>query len=455
MKNLALLISLYFVTTSLVAQNASIRSLHNRLDGLYKTFFSEDGVGCATLISKKGKIIYQKGFGKADVELNVAASPASIFRIGSITKQFTAIAILQLYEQGLLDLNDEIQKHIPGFPLAIKRITIENLLTHTSGIQNITEIKDLEIKQRPYTVEELIDLFKDKPLDFQAGDKYRYSNSGYILLGSIIEKLSGKKYADYIKSNLFEKIGMKNSYYDNASQIIKNRAHGYDLDTTYNLTNASYLNTTFPYSAGGLLMSVEDYFKWHQALWSYKLIKKETLQKALTPYKLHDGSFTNYGYGWAFEKLLGSETIEHGGFINGFSCKSLYLPKEDILVVIFSNNTFLNIKGMADQAAAIAADKKQFKEIAVSSRTKKKYSGTYKFSQDDPATIKIYEDKGQLFLKDSNSPTAWQMHFTAENEFICYEVYPNTQIFSKSESGEIEFLIIKNFDYQTKVKKVK
>lgn len=455
MKNLRFLTLLIVVTTNSIAQNPDINSLHDRLDGLYKTFFQEDGVGCATLISKNGKVIYKKGFGKAAVELNVAAAPNSVFRIGSITKQFTAVAILQLYEQGVLDLNDEIQKYIPDFPLQTKKITIENLLTHTSGIPNLTEIKGLEIKQRPYTVEELIDLFKDKPADFQAGDKYSYTNSGYILLGYIIGKLSGKQYADYIQSNIFEKAGMTNSYYDNSSRIIKNRAHGYDLDTAYNLINASFLNTTFPYSAGGLLMTVEDYFKWHQAVWTNKLIKKETLQKAFTPFKLNDGSFTRYGYGWAFGNLSGSETIEHGGFINGFSCKELYLPKEDILVVVFSNNTFLDIKAIADQAAAMVADKKQFKEISVSSETKRKYIGTYKFSHDDPTTIKIYEDKGQLFLKDSNSPTAWQMHFTAENEFICYEVYPNSHIFSKSKTGDIDFLIIKNFEHETKVMRVR
>ncbi len=454
MKTLTFLISLFVTANLSTAQNPDTVSLHERLDGLYKTFFSEAGVGCATLISKNGKIIYQKAFGQADLEQNVPASLNSVFRIGSITKQFTAVAILQLYEKGLLDLHDEIQKHIPNYPVQAGRITIENLLTHSSGIPNLTEQKDLEIKPGPYTAEELIDLFKTKPLAFSPGDKYRYSNSGYILLGYIIEQLSGKSYADYVGSNIFEKSGMTNSYYDNSSQIIRNRAHGYNLDDTYNVVNAPYINTTFPYSAGGLLMTVEDYFKWHQALLTNKLIKRESMQKALTPFELNDGTSTEYGYGWAFGNLLGSETIEHGGMTNGFSCKEIYLPKEDILVVLFSNNTFLNVNIVASQAAAIVADKEQLREISIPAELKNKYTGTYVFSEKDPATIKIYEDKGQLFLKDSNSPTAWQMHFTAENEFICYEVFPNTQIFSESETGEIDFLIIKNFDYETKVQKV-
>lgn len=202
-------------------------------------------------------------------------------------------------------------------------------------------------------------------------------------------------------------------------------------------------------------MTVEDYFKWHQAVWTYKVLKKETLQKAFTPFTLNDGSSTNYGYGWILGNLLGSKTIEHGGAINGFSSKEIYLPQEDILVVLFNNSTFVNVKAIADQAAAMAAGKQQFQEISIPSETKRKYIGTYKFPQGDPTTLKIYEENGQLFLKDSNSPTAWKMHFTKGNEFICYEVYPNTHIFLTGKTGEIDFLVIKNFENEIRVTKMK
>lgn len=455
MNNIRHLILLLLLTSNLFGQTQTNNSLNAKLDGLYNTFFTKEGVGCVTLISKNGKIIYEKSFGKADIESNASASPESVFRIGSMTKQFTALAILQLYEQGKLDLNDEIQKFIPEFPIQNKKITIENLLTHTSGIKNLTEIEGLEIKQNPYTVKELIDLFKHKPLDFPTGDKYNYTNSGYILLGLIIEKISGKKYAEYISSNIFKKIGMANSFYDNSTIIIKNRAKGYDLDTTLKIVNTSFLNTTFPYAAGGLLMTVGDYFKWHQAIRSNKLIKKETLQKALTPFKLNDGTFTKYGYGWAFEDLLGSKAIEHGGYINGFTSKELYLPQEDILVVTFSNGSFVNINGLTDQAAAIVAAKPQLNVINVSDKIKKKYIGTYVFSKDNPSNLKIYEQKGKLFFKVSEEPLAWEIHFIKENEFICYEAFHISQILIKNKKGEIDYLIIKNFDFETKVMRVK
>jgi len=454
-QRLKLLPILLFLTINLFGKNQVENSTTKRLDNLYNTFFKKDGVGCATLISKNGIIIYEKAFGMADIEANLPASTENVFRIGSITKQFTSIAILQLYEQGKLDLNDEIQKYVADFPMYPKKITIENLLTHTSGIKNLTEIEGLEIKQSPYSAKELIDLFKNKPLDFQTGEKYSYSNSGYILLGCIIEKVSGKTYADYIKSNIFDKLGMTDSYYDNSTSIIKNRDRGYDLDSSYKLVNSEYLNTTFPYAAGGLIMTVRDYFKWHKGLLTNQLIKKETFQKALTPFQLTDKTLIKYGYGWAFGDVLGSKTIEHGGHINGFNCKETYLPQEDILVLTFSNGSFVNTDIINDQAAAIIAGKDQLKDIEISSSAKNAYVGTYTFSPNDPTTIKIYNENGQLFLKDSNSPSAWKMYFIKENEFICYEVFPNTHILSKNENGEVDFLIIKNFDSETKVKREK
>lgn len=429
--------------------------VEKRLDQLFQTFFNNEGVGCATLISQNGKIIYQKGFGNIDIELGIQAKPDNVFRIGSITKQFTAIVILQLYEQGKLDLKDEIQKYFPDFPNHEKAITIENLLTHTSGIKNITEIEGLDTNQSAYSVKELIDLFKDKPLDFLPGEKYRYSNSGYILLGGIIEKISGQKYADYLQSNIFDKLGMTNSFYDNSSTIIKKRAKGYDLDSINHLVNASYLNTTFPYSAGGLVMTTGDYFKWHQAIWNFRLIKKETLQKALTPYKLNDGTFTEYGYGWALGDFFGSQIISHGGSINGFQSKEMYLPKEDILVVVFSNGSFINCNIICDQAAAIASNKKELDIIDVPSSMTNRYIGTYQFMEGDPTTVTIFKKEGKLYLKDSNVPTAWEMHFIKDNEFICYEVFPNTHLMTVNSKGETDGFTIKNHDHETKLIKLK
>lgn len=446
---------LLLLATNLFARPQAETGVSNRLDNLYGTFFKKGGVGSAVLVAKGGRIIYEKGFGMADLEESLPVRSDTVFRIGSITKQFTAIAILQLYEQGKLDLNDEIQKYVADFPRYSNNITIENLLTHTSGIKNLTELQGLEIKQTRYSAEELIGLFKGQPLDFQPGEKFRYSNSGYILLGYVIEKVSGKSYADYINSEIFAKLGMSHSFYDDPERIIAHRAKGYELDSSYKLANAAYLNMSFPYSAGGLAMTVEDYLKWYQGLMANRLVRAETLQKALTPFQLNNKTFTNYGYGWAFRDIFGSKAIEHGGRINGFNAKETYLPQQDILVVIFSNGGFVNTDIINDQAVAIVAEKPQVKEMKISAAAKQRYIGQYKFPSDDSTTLNIYNSNGELFLKDSNSPTAWKMHFIKEDEFICYEVFPNTHVFSLNENAEVEALIIKNSGNEIKVKKVK
>jgi CubicO group peptidase (beta-lactamase class C family) len=168
--------------------------ISEKLDNAFSAHFKNQGIGCATLVAKNGRIIYKKPFGMADLELNVPMTADHVFRIGSITKQFTAVAILQLMEKGLLKLNDDINKFIPDYPEYGRSITIENLLTHTSGIKNLTEIKDLEVKKNPYSLEELMKRIQESADRLLAGSKYLYSNSGYILLGVIIEKVSGMTY---------------------------------------------------------------------------------------------------------------------------------------------------------------------------------------------------------------------------------------------------------------------
>jgi len=437
------LLSVLLLSTSLPAQSGGEREITRRLDDLYGTFFTKDGVGAEVLVSRHGRVIYEKGFGMADLESGVPVGADTVFRIGSITKQFTSVAILQLAEQGKLDLTDEIQKYVPDFPRAARKITLENLLTHTSGIKNLTELPGLEIRQAPYTAAQLVDLFEALPLDFQPGERFQYSNSNYILLGMVVEQVSGQSYADYVASEIFAKLGMIDSYYDLPAKIIRHRAHGYDLDARFKPANTEYLNMTFPFSAGGLAMTVRDYWKWHQGLTSGRLLREETLRRAWSPARVND-RLSNYGYGWEMGKVFDSKTIQHGGRINGFNAKETWLPEEDVLIVIFSNGGFVNTDIINDQAAAIAADKPQFREIQPSATARRSYTGTYKFPGSDPTTIQVSEKGGRLFLKDSNAPTAWRMVFTAKDTFVCYEAYPNTHVFTKNEHGEVDALVIRN-----------
>ena len=192
-------------------------------DKILTTQFKNDGPGCAALIMKKGEVIYRKAFGKANLELNVSMQAGMIFRIGSITKQFTAVAILQLEEQGKLSVQDEITKFIPEYPTHGYKITVEHLLTHTSGIKDYTAMKEWtgELQRKDMTPKEIVDFFKDQPMDFEPGTKFQYDNSGYILLGYIIEKASGEPYAQYLENHIFEPLGLKNTSYEKPTFILK------------------------------------------------------------------------------------------------------------------------------------------------------------------------------------------------------------------------------------------
>ena len=263
--------------------------------GQYDKFLSEkfaaDGPGCAALVAARGEIIYKKAFGMANLELNVPMHPDMIFRIGSITKQFTAVAVLQLEERGKLSLQDEITRFIPDYPTMGNKITVEHLLTHTSGIRSFTDMKEWDdtMRRKDYMPEDLIHFFKNQPMDFVPGTKFKYNNSGYFLLGYIIEKASGIPYDQYIRVNLFIPLGMHHTQFDTTTEIIRNRIPGYTKGE-HGYENASYLSMTQPYAAGSLISTVEDLYTWNKGIRSGKILKRENLEKAFIPYKLADGT---------------------------------------------------------------------------------------------------------------------------------------------------------------------
>lgn len=277
----SLLIFIISFTYSCNSQPLSTQQLGSEFDKLLSEQFKPGETGCAALVARQGQIIYKKSFGMANLELNIPMKPDMVFRIGSITKQFTAVAVLQLMEQGKLSLQDEITKYLPDYPTNGHRITIEHLLTHTSGIKSYTNVPEFQKYIRDdKKPAEVIDMFKGNPMEFAPGTKWNYNNSGYFLLGYIIEKVSGKTYPDYIQENFFKKLGMSNSCYGSDSKIIKNRASGYQPGDSA-VINADMMSMTLPYAAGSIQSTVEDLFLWNRALHSYKLVKKRRLKKLL------------------------------------------------------------------------------------------------------------------------------------------------------------------------------
>lgn len=368
-------------------------------DKIFQEYYKPDGPGAAVLVSKKGKIIYQKAIGKADLELDVPLRPDHVFRIGSVTKQFTAAAILRLAEEGKLALQDELTKFLPDYPTLGKRITVEQLLNHTSGIKSYTDMAEWDAltRRKDFTPTELVDYFKNQPMDFEPGADYQYNNSGYILLGCIIEKVSGKTYAQYIDEQFFKPLGMKNSYYGDVQPIIKNRADGYSEGSpagTY--VHAEYLSMTQPYAAGSLLSTVEDLFIWTKAVHTGKVLKPESLKMAFTPHVLPNGEDTRYGYGWQIGNLLGTVTIEHGGGINGFLSTLLYVPGEDVCVAMLSNcDCSPPGEPAAKMAAALLGRSYQPLSKQVAAKSLDAYVGVYENAKKEQRFITV--DNGQLF----------------------------------------------------------
>jgi len=427
-----------------------------KFDQVMVASFDRNGPGGVLLVAKHGTVIYQNAIGKANVELDVPLSPANVFRVGSLTKQFTAVAILQLMEKGRLELNDDITKFIPDYPTHGNHVSIANLLSHTSGIKDYTDIKGLspDIRRRKSTVTEIISLFKDEPMDFTPGAEFRYSNSNYILLGYIIEKLSGKSYEQYIKEHIFTPLDMSHAYYDSPEKTIPNRLTGYVQRQGDTVVNADYFDPSNAYAAGALVMTAEDLFKWHMGLYRYTILKKENLEKAFTPFKLNNGQLTKYGFGWELDSLSGSPAIQHSGSINGFSAYEIYLPKEDVFVVCLSNRMNISTGGPAAIAASIAADKPNVKEIQLSKAQMTAYIGFYKFKLDQPTKNQVFIKNGKLYLQQVGAPHPWEMHFTKSTEFYMYEVFPNNHVFAFDNAGKVTGFVIHAANYVSIITKV-
>ena len=308
-----------------------------QIDALMQEVYKDNEPGAAIIVTKDGKTVFRKGYGMANFEHNITIEPQMVFRLGSISKQFTAVCILMLYEQGKLDLQDDITKYIPDYPTQAYKITIEHLLTHTSGIKSYTGMPEwLKMMRDDLTVEEMINLFKNQPMEFAPGTKWNYNNSGYFLLGAVIEKVSGMTYEEFLQKFIFEPLGMKDTYYDNPSRIIPGRVSGYK-SAGEGFENSDFISLTQPYAAGSLASSVDDMAKWDAALYTEKLVKQETLQKAWKSYQLSSGKLTGYGYGWAVMEFNGIKLISHGGGIPGFITEGLRLPEEKIYVSILTN----------------------------------------------------------------------------------------------------------------------
>ena len=295
----------------------------------------------SVLVAENGKVIYKKGFGLANMEWNIPNTPETRFRLGSITKQFTATLILQLVEQGKIKLDGKLSDYLPEYRKDVgEKVTVHQLLNHTSGIPSYTGLPGFfnDVSRNPYSVADFVKKYASNDLEFEPGSKFRYNNSGYFLLGAIIEKVTGQPYERVLKEKIFDPLGMKNSGYDHYATILERRASGYEK-TPDGYVNAPYLDMSLPYAAGSLYSTVEDLYLWDQALYTARVLSDPSKELMYKP------NLDNYAYGWTIAKAklgTGTETVPsigHGGGINGFSTLITRYPVQKNLVVLLDNTS--------------------------------------------------------------------------------------------------------------------
>ena len=310
----------------------------------------------SALVAENGKVIYKQGLGLANMEWKIPNTPDTKFRLGSITKQFTATLIMQLVEEGKVKLDGKLSDYLPDYRKDIgDRVTVHQLLNHTSGIPSYTALPGFfnDVSRNPYSVADFVKKYASNNLEFEPGSKFSYNNSGYFLLGAIVEKMTGKPYEQVLKEKILNPLGMKNTGYDHYDKLLEKRASGYQK-TPDGYINAPYLDMSIPYAAGSLYSTVEDLYLWDQALYTNRVLSAQSKDLMFKPY------LSDYAYGWVITKAklgTGPDTvpkIAHGGGINGFSTVIVRFPAERHLIILLDNTSQgANLAGLEQELTNI------------------------------------------------------------------------------------------------------
>lgn len=426
------------VTVLLLAANATAQDLAPKFDE-YLSAVAQQGFTGTALVARDGKVLFAKGYGKANEEWDIPNTPQTKFRLGSITKQFTAAAIMLLQERGKLSVNDPVCKYFSACPAAWSEITVYHLLTHTGGLPNFTALPDyVPNMHAPVTNDSLLARFKDKPLEFKPGEKMNYSNSGYFALGVIIEKAGGESYESFLQKNIFEPLKMTNTGYDRHAYILKQRATGYSLRNGKRV-NSVYLDMTQPGAAGALYATVEDLFWWNEALFNDKLLTAKSREAMTTAFK------NNYGLGLAMTQAHNRPMVSHGGGINGFNTMLARFPAEKLTIVVLRNTDY-GAPGpgpISQTLAAIALGEKyelprERVAIKVDPKLTDAYLGEYQLGPN--AILTISKTGAQLYAQLTGQPR-FEIYPEAETKFFL-KVVDAQLSFVKDDKGQVTHLIL-------------
>ncbi len=408
-----------------------------RLDQQARAYHELNRFNGAVLVAQSGKPLLAKGYGMANFEWAVPAAPDTRFRLGSITKQFTAMAVLLLAQEGKLSVDDPVSRHWSDAPEAWRGITIHQLLTHTSGLFNYTALpsygRDMRKTKTPL---EILREVADRPLEFQPGTQMKYSNTGYVLLGLLIERLSGMSYAEFVRRRIFEPLGMNDTGYDSDAEVLPRRAAGYERRGE-ELRNAAFLDMSLPHAAGALYSTCLDLLKWDAALRAQKLLSAENYRRYFTPDR------NDYAYGWNVKERNGVVWQSHGGGINGFATMIIRVPAKELLVVALANVVPAQAGRLAEDLAALALGEERpvpqpRREISLSEEILRRYVGQYELRPGFVLTVTL--EGGQLMTQATGQPR-FPVFAESERRFFP-KAFDATLEFEVNAAGEAEAVIL-------------
>jgi CubicO group peptidase (beta-lactamase class C family) len=441
-----LLINLILSINLQAQEKSKIPGLDNYIYNIFKNLQFGTKPGASVLVSQNGDIIYQKGFGFADIEKKIPVTPDTKFKIGSISKQFTAVAILKLQEEGKIKIDDKLSKYIPDFP-GSNEVTIYQLLTHTSGIHDYSVQPNLDMT-KPITHQALLDIIKKLPYDFNPGERYLYNNSGFVILGYIVAQLSGKTLSEYLNETFFKPLGMNNTGIYKNNIVLNNEAQGYSMNGD-TVKKADFQEMSWGLGVGNIYSTTKDLYKWNEAIFNGKVLSNATLRKAFTQTVLNSGGKVDYGFGWFLITNRGLEFIQHSGVSSGFFSYLECQPENKLTVCVLLNslptpegiNPILNGQAISE---FILQDKmeKQNTDVGkiVSENILKKYEGRYNYGQAMVMLVTMKDKQlfGQMTLMEASPLTP-----ISDNEF--YFKARNAKIKFVSDTSSI---VDRLFQYQ-------
>lgn len=407
------------------------------MDEVVRASFEADEFTGAVLVARDGEVLLDRGYGFANREWSVPNDGDTKFRLGSVTKQFTAVAIMLLNERGLVDLDAPVKTYLPDAPAAWDGVTVRHLLTHTAGVPNFTDFDDYGAsKTLPATMDSLIGRFRDRPLDFQPGEGWSYSNSGYILLTAIVEKASGRSYADFVAETLFQPLGMADSGYDSHAAVLPRRASGY-APTARGIVNADYIDMSIPQGAGALYSTTRDLLKWEQGLFGGRLLTPASLALLTTPVR------NQYAFGLAVTQAGGNTTIAHSGGIEGFNTHMAWDPDRRMTVIVLGNLNGPGSDQVAGSLMALARGEtvtlaSERQAVAVAPEVLRSYEGVYELAPTFAITISVVDGK---LMAQATGQDAFELHPESDSRFFLTVV--DAQItFTRDDAGAVDGLIL-------------